>query len=472
MEDAVKYETFSKEELVQVIESFKSNHPSSAKHLDEVARNLQSSSGAVGPAKKKHKADKKPPRPFDFKRYRTRHIALKFSYMGEKYSGFARQDHMEETIERYLINALTTARLVEDFSSCGYSRCGRTDAGVSALGQVIGLRLRSNVPVDATLLDNVSIDDIQPGNSFRVQLADGTIKTLTELDYAVCLNSALPQDIRMYAWAPAPSPEWSARFNCQSRTYRYFFHRRHMNLQAMATAAKLLEGKHDYRNFCRMDPSVTNFEREIISFEIHTATMTHTNPDDEYYQTCFFEIKGKAFLWHQVRCMAAVLFLVGKGNEDPSIISTLLDIEKTPRKPQYEMAPDLPLVLHDCAFDSISWRYMPGVLNRVYHDVEAQWELANLRTSLLRNQLNRIKELPVEPKAAIPELKRRQTPQTPTFVAAIEAFGDKSDEPYGSIWHMLPAAGKGLKHIPLLERKCGFSFEEKMQKIQAKKDKA
>ncbi|KAF0700768.1 Aste57867_8721 [Aphanomyces stellatus] len=480
----VDYDSFSKGELLQIIRRFKKDHESSSDSIDDIARSIHTLSSDE-PAKKKPKHDgKKPQKPFDFSRYRTRHVALKFSYMGEKYAGFARQDHMEHTIERYLIDALKTARLVEDFNTCGYSRCGRTDAGVSALGQVVGLQLRSNVPVDATLLDDLTIDDIQPNQSFRVQLADGTIKTLQELDYPVCLNSALPQDIRVYAWTSAP-PEWSARFLCTSRTYRYFFHRRTLDLDAMSTAARLLEGKHDYRNFCRMDPSVTNFEREILSFNVHVATDLAGASEDPYYQLCYFEIRGRAFLWHQVRCMAAILFLVGKGHEPPALVSTLLDIEGTPRKPQYEMAPDLPLVLHDCTFDTIDiWyavllpmssmnglhdSYMPGVLNRVYHDIEGQWEAASLRMALLRNHLDRLKHLPVHPKAAIPDMKRRQTPQTPAYMAAIEAYGD-ANEPFGSILHMLPAAGKGLKHIPLLQRKCGFSFEEKMVRVKRKAD--
>jgi hypothetical protein len=30
-------------------------------------------------------------------------------------------------------------------------------------------------------------------------------------------------------------------------------------------------------------------------------------------------IKGSAFLWHQVRCMVAVLFLIGQGLESPFV---------------------------------------------------------------------------------------------------------------------------------------------------------
>jgi tRNA U38,U39,U40 pseudouridine synthase TruA len=29
-----------------------------------------------------------------------------------------------------------------------------------------------------------------------------------------------------------------------------------------------LGGEHDYRNFCKMDPGVTNFKREIFSFTV------------------------------------------------------------------------------------------------------------------------------------------------------------------------------------------------------------
>lgn len=31
------------------------------------------------------------------------------------------------------------------------------------------------------------------------------------------------------------------------------------------------------------------------------------------------KIKGSAFLWHQVRCMVAVLFLIGQGHESPDV---------------------------------------------------------------------------------------------------------------------------------------------------------
>ena len=64
--------------------------------------------------------------------------------------------------------------------------------------------------------------------------------------------------------------------------------------------------------------------------------------------------------------MVAILFLVGQGLEAPSVVDDLLDISKTPSRPQYVMADDAPLVLWDCIFpregadsraDSLDWVY-------------------------------------------------------------------------------------------------------------------
>lgn len=43
----------------------------------------------------------------------------------------------------------------------------------------------------------------------------------------------------------------------------------------------------------------------------------------------------------QVRCMAAVLLMVGRGLERPEVVRQMLDVEGTPLKPQYNMAPEV-----------------------------------------------------------------------------------------------------------------------------------
>lgn len=84
-------------------------------------------------------------KPFDFTRYHKRHVALKMAYLGWDYHGFASQESTENTIEAHIFAALSKACLIESRSDCNYSRCGRTDKGVSAFAQVVSLDVRSNV---------------------------------------------------------------------------------------------------------------------------------------------------------------------------------------------------------------------------------------------------------------------------------------------------------------------------------------
>jgi tRNA pseudouridine38/39 synthase len=45
-------------------------------------------------------------------------------------------------------------------------------------------------------------------------------------------------------------------------------------------------------------------------------------------------IKGTAFLWHQVRLMMSVLFMIGKGEETPEIIDQLFDVDRLVSRPK------------------------------------------------------------------------------------------------------------------------------------------
>lgn len=59
----------------------------------------------------------------------------------------------------------------------------------------------------------------------------------SELPFVKMLNRVLPQDIRILDWAPA-AEGFSARFDCKSRTYRYYFPRGSLDVSLMADAAK------------------------------------------------------------------------------------------------------------------------------------------------------------------------------------------------------------------------------------------
>lgn len=99
---------------------------------------MNKKSGATSGKSRKQK-------PFDFTRYHKRHIALKMAYLGWDFHGFARQESTENTIESHFFAALSKACLIENRADCNYSRCGRTDKGVSAFSQVVSLDVRSNL---------------------------------------------------------------------------------------------------------------------------------------------------------------------------------------------------------------------------------------------------------------------------------------------------------------------------------------
>lgn len=45
-----------------------------------------------------------------------------------------------------------------------------------------------------------------------------------ELPYCKMINRLLPKEIRIVAWSPV-AEDFSARFDCRSRTYKYWFPR-------------------------------------------------------------------------------------------------------------------------------------------------------------------------------------------------------------------------------------------------------
>lgn len=283
-------------------------------------------------------------RPFDWTKHNMRHVVLKIAYLGWDYKGFVVQEDTNKTIENALFEALITTRLIKSRDCSNYHRCGRTDKGVSAFCQVISIDLRST--------QNSGTGVISVTNSHAPDQ-----NTKPELDYAGILNRILPVEIRVLAWSPV-EPGFSARFDCNSRIYKYFFPKGDLDIDLMNKAANKLIGTHDFRNLCKMDVGngVTNFARHVDSAAVSIAD---DNPDG--YSMCTFTVVSKAFLWHQIRCIMALVFMTGKGQEKPEIIDELFDVDKNPCKPQYTMASELPLNLFDCSYDNLSWSYDPGM---------------------------------------------------------------------------------------------------------------
>ncbi|XP_055038823.2 tRNA pseudouridine(38/39) synthase isoform X1 [Misgurnus anguillicaudatus] len=310
-------------------------------------------------------------RPFDFSAHPRRHVALRLAYLGWQYQGFAVQENTDNTVEARLFEALLKTKLIQDRQTSNYHRCGRTDKGVSAFSQVISIDLRSN-QYDGGL--GVTVPAGVEGKSKPAS---------DELPYVKMLNRVLPQDIRILQWAPVETG-FSARFDCKSRTYRYYFPRGDLDVDLMAEAAKRYEDTHDFRNLCKMDVGngVLQFQRTILSASVQPAQPEPTCSNDPH-QLFVFQVKGLAFLYHQVRCMMAVLLLIGQKLESPEIINQLMDVEKNPRKPQYSMAVDYPLVLYDCQFEGVNWQTEPEEENHVLNSLHQHWVQTAVKTQVL-----------------------------------------------------------------------------------------
>lgn len=288
---------------------------------------------------------------FDFSKYTKRKIALRFSYLGWNYQGLALQGERTElpTVEEKIMEALFRIKLIGSINQdeCDFSRCGRTDRGVSAMNQVISLTVRSKL-TEEELKD--------PKNDEK------------EIDYIKSINQALPDDIRVHSACLRPPKDFDARFSCTFRHYKYIFNGDGLDIDAMNTAASYYLGENDFRNFCKIDASkqITNFKRSILVSQI--------DPIEGEKNMYVFNLKGTAFLWHQVRCMVAVLLTVGQGLEAPEIVKELLDISLNPSRPTYKMAHDIPLVLYDCGFtDNVKWTSGPMRNFNVNASVNGLW---------------------------------------------------------------------------------------------------
>jgi hypothetical protein len=141
----------------------------------------------------------------------------------------------------------------------------------------------------------------------------------------------------------------------------------------MQQGAERLLGEHDFRNYCRIDAgNVFNYVRTVVAIRFDHVR------DDMWVAT----ITGHSFLWHQVRMMMAVLFLVGAGQEEPEIVSFLLDVVACPARPVYLLASDNALVLYECSYENVEFNTDPQALLEIMASFEKQKERVEIEDAV------------------------------------------------------------------------------------------
>ena len=211
-------------------------------------------------------------------------------YDGTRYYGWQRQPG-QNTVQGKLESVLS--RMCD--SRVEVIGAGRTDAGVHAKGMV----------ANAFLETEDSVEEIR--------------------NY---VNTYLPEDIAVRDVREA-SPRFHARYNAIGKTYCYtcydgevkpVFDRKFYtaleekpDLAQMRRAAAILEGEHDYRNFCVNPRMKKSTVRRVDRIEI---------AHEDGYLRFFFH--GNGFLQNMVRIIVGTLLEVGGGRMSLEQVAAVL----------------------------------------------------------------------------------------------------------------------------------------------------
>ncbi|MEM3519768.1 MAG: tRNA pseudouridine(38-40) synthase TruA [Candidatus Hadarchaeales archaeon] len=182
-------------------------------------------------------------------------------YDGERYFGYVRQPG-KPTVEEELLKALRSAGVIDSPKQARYRVAARTDRNVSAIGQVTAL------------------DTLRPPDPLQI-------------------NKLLPPDIALLA-VDEVEDDFDPRTHAINKHYRYVCETpENFDLNAARKAAELLEGKHDFTKFCKIEPgrpTVTTVRKIIVKL-------------DDFLT---FDFVAPVFLRQQVRRMVTGILKVGK----------------------------------------------------------------------------------------------------------------------------------------------------------------
>jgi tRNA pseudouridine38-40 synthase len=222
----------------------------------------------------------------------ARNIKLVLEYEGTGYHGWQQQAGSTPTIEGALRRALSELT----GETPALQAAGRTDAGVHAMGQVVNFRLEGDFAVEA--LPGALTHRLSPDIVVRsAQVVDDSFHARysarsRRYEYHVRQAADRAAYVRQYCWAV---PE-------------------RLDLTAMDQAARLLEGRHDFRGFGRSPRPGGHTLRTVHAIRIEA--------DGDWIT---IGVTADAFLYGMVRTLASVLVDVGRGRRTLDSIRALLD---------------------------------------------------------------------------------------------------------------------------------------------------
>ena len=205
-------------------------------------------------------------------------IAITLGYRGEGFAGYAEQPG-QRTVAGELRQALQTLLRRDVDMECA----GRTDAGVSALGQVV------SVPVTAGELQRRGLRLGGPSFSARFDATQRTYR------YRICCGPARPVLAWDHAWWLRSVPE--------------------LDVDAMDAASQALVGEHDFRSFCKATSAhLLEADGRSSCRCLSSVRVSHVCEAGE--ELVAVDVTGNAFLHNMVRIIVGSLVEVGRGHRD------------------------------------------------------------------------------------------------------------------------------------------------------------
>ena len=220
-----------------------------------------------------------------------RNIKLTICYDGFDYSGWQTQPG-KKTIQQTLNEA------IGNLLGCKVNVTGasRTDAGVSALGQVALFQIDSPIPTEnlARAITDRLPPDIAVTEAVEVPAGFDVIGLVKNklYRYAICTSPVRPVLRIRHCWhLPAE-----------------------LNTDAMAEAAKFLVGKKDFKSFVSAADNRENSVRTIFRCGVVA--------ENDWMRV---DIEGDGFLYNMVRNIVGTLAEVGLGRLTPERIKQIIE---------------------------------------------------------------------------------------------------------------------------------------------------
>jgi tRNA pseudouridine38-40 synthase len=226
-----------------------------------------------------------------------RNFKVVLAYDGSEFSGWQVQPDAP-TIQGTLASAIgriTGEKVLPQGS-------GRTDAGVHALAQVATFATESSIPAENL---GKALNDLLPAS----------IRVLEVEEVAAGFHarqSARAKTYRYRMYREAVCPPFLARY-----VWHYPYP---LDEDAMAAAAALVVGKHDFTSFAAVDPergredATGSNVREILA-----------SSWERLGEELVYTVRGSGFLHHMVRNLVGTLLLVGKGTLKSGDVTRILE---------------------------------------------------------------------------------------------------------------------------------------------------